>query len=109
MDSAPHCCRSRGGAMRSVNIDVAKTCDELADRAAVLHYYAQVAATVLGADERQPGGKCEPALVGALVLAHAILDSADVCSARLERIADTLDDLMEALERKAEGGEVPTC
>ena len=95
--------------MTAEDIDVADTFDTLADRASVLHYYTEVAATVLDGVELevlQPVEKHSTELAGALVIAQAIMDCADACTARLERIADTLDDLVEAVERRAEGGEV---
>lgn len=102
MDSAPYRRSSRGCEMTAANIDVLETCDALAERAAVLHYYTETAATVLGGllpNGLQQGEKHDPALVGAMVLAQAVMESADACTARLERIADTLDDLIEAIER----------
>lgn len=109
MDSASYRSSSRGGEMTSASIDVSETCNGLAERAAVLHYYAETAATVLGGvlpNGLQQGEKHDPALVGALVLAQAVMESADACTARLERIADTLDDLADSIERRADGSRV---
>ena len=82
----------------------------------MLQLYIDTAATMMGTDaehaeriQREMMQRRDRNIFAALVLSQAIIDSADVCSARLERIADTLDDLVEAIERKAEGGEVSSC
>jgi len=93
--------------------DTLATLDKLAERGYTLQHYIETAATIMGENAKSAGQKLHAdsggALFSALVIAQAILDSADVCTARLERIADTLDDLVEAIERGTEGGEVPTC
>lgn len=93
--------------------DTLASLDKLAERGYMLGHYLETAATIMQSSYTpagaRPGRKADSAVVGALVVAQAILDSADVCSARLERIADTLDDLVEAIERSTEGDEVPAC
>ena len=84
--------------------------DKIAERAYTLQHYVETALIIMeeggyavrGAARSSANGL----LLSALVIAQAILEGADVCTARLERIADTLDDLVEAIERKTEGGEV---
>ena len=87
--------------------------DRLEERSMLLEHYLVTAAAVLSiastpAAER-PRREMDAPVIAALVVAQAILDSADVCTQRLERIADTLDDLVEAIERSTEGGEVSAC
>lgn len=86
------------------------------ERGYMLQLYIATAATMMSHNaehaeriQREMMQRRDRNIFAALVLSQAILDSADVCSARLERIADTLDDLVEAIERKAEGGEVAPC
>jgi len=101
--------------MSAIDIDIADTLDKLCERGYTLQHYIETAATIMGENARSSSLKLKLAgesggvLFAALVIAQAILDGADVCTARLERIADTLDDLVDAIERNAEGGEVPTC
>lgn len=99
--------------MSTIDIDIADTLDKLAERGYTLQHYIEIAATIVSENAKSPSlklaGNSGGAVFAALVIVQAILDGADVCTARLERIADTLDDLVEAIERKAEGGEVPTC
>ena len=87
--------------------------DKIAERAYTLQHYVETARIIMeegvmpcGA---RPDHRRDGLLFSALVIAQAILEGADVCTARLERIADTLDDLVEAIERSTEGDEVPAC
>lgn len=87
--------------------------DRLEERSHLLEHYLATAAAVFSTAYapagQRPRRKGDAPVIAALVIAQAVLDSADVCTARVERIADTLDDLVEAIERKTEGGEVSPC
>ena len=93
--------------------DKLEALDNAGERGYMLQFYIDTAATMMSTDaehaeriQREMMERRDRHSFAALVLSQAILDSADACSARLERIADTLDDLVEAIERKTEGGEV---
>ncbi|MFA7290994.1 MAG: hypothetical protein WC023_01980 [Rhodocyclaceae bacterium] len=88
--------------------------DKASERGYTLQTFIETAATMMSDTPQQAVAlerdlRRDGNLFAALVLAQAILDGADVCTARLERIADTLDDLVEAIERTTEGGEVSGC
>lgn len=100
--------------MSAIDIDIVDTLDKLAERGYTLQHYIETAATQMTGSAQQASDlvrelRSDKGLFATLVATQAILDSADACNARLERIADTLDDLVEAIERGTERGEVPTC
>ena len=91
--------------------DTLASLDKLAERGYTLQHYIEIAATQMTGSAQQAADlvrelRGDKGLFASLVVAQAILDSADVRTTRLERIADTLDDLVEAIERSTEGGEV---
>lgn len=110
MDTAPHFRLQRGGQMIAQDQDEGAALDQIAERVHILAHYIETAAAVMQ-DSYTPRGerpyrKRYAPVFASLVIAQAILDSATAHSARLERIADTLDDLVEAIKRRTEVGGV---
>lgn len=94
--------------------DTLASLDRLAERGYTLQHYIETAAAQMTGSAQQAADlvrelRADKGLFATLVITQAVLDSADACNARLERIADTLDDLVEAIERSTEGDEVPAC